>query len=174
MQYAPLLEGLPRHTGMHAAGVVIGEKPLIEIIPLTREPKEQLTVVQFEKDPTEKIGLLKMDFLGLKNLTVIHEACALIKQNHGITIDPEKLPLDDPKVYELLAKGDTIGIFQLESSGMRETLRQVAPDCIQDVIAILALYRPGPMQFIPDFTRRKHGFSLKKRWPMTTPCSNPS
>ena len=157
MQYAPLLEGLPRHTGMHAAGVVIGEKPLIEIIPLTREPKEQLTVVQFEKDPTEKIGLLKMDFLGLKNLTVIHEACALIKQNHGITIDPERLPLDDPKVYELLAKGDTIGIFQLESSGMRETLRQVAPDCIQDVIAILALYRPGPMQFIPDFTRRKHG-----------------
>ena len=157
MQYAPILEGLPRHPGMHAAGVVIGEKPLIEIIPLTREPKEQLTVVQFEKDPTERIGLLKMDFLGLKNLTVIHEACSLIKQNHGVDVDPEKLPLDDPKAYELLAKGDTIGIFQLESSGMRDTLRQVAPDCIQDVIAILALYRPGPMQFIPDFTRRKHG-----------------
>lgn len=157
MKHARLLEGLPRHTGMHAAGVVIGEKPLIDIIPLTREPKEKLTVVQFEKDPTEAIGLLKMDFLGLKNLTVIYEACALIKRNHGIEIDPEKLPLDDPKVYELLARGDTIGIFQLESAGMRDTLRQVTPDCIQDVIAILALYRPGPMQFIESFTRRKHG-----------------
>lgn len=157
MQYAPILEGLPRHTGMHAAGVVIGEKPLIEIIPLTREPKEKLTVVQFEKGPTEEIGLLKMDFLGLKNLTVIYEACALIKRNHGIDIDPEKLPFDDAQTFELLARGDTIGIFQLESAGMRDTLRQVAPDCIQDIIAILALYRPGPMQFIPDFTKRKHG-----------------
>ena len=157
MKHARLLEGLPRHTGMHAAGVVIGEKPLIDIIPLTREPKEKLTVVQFEKDPTEAIGLLKMDFLGLKNLTVIYEACALIKRNHGIDIDPEKLPLNDPKVYELLARGDTVGIFQLESAGMRDTLRQVTPDSIQDIIAILALYRPGPMQFIESFTRRKHG-----------------
>ena len=157
MKYARLLEGLPRHTGMHAAGVVIGEKPLIDIIPLTREPKENLTLVQFEKDPTEAIGLLKMDFLGLKNLTVIYEACALIKRNHGIDLDPEKLPLDDAKVYELLARGDTVGVFQLESGGMRDTLRQVAPDSIQDVIAILALYRPGPMQFIESFTRRKHG-----------------
>ncbi len=157
MKYAPILEGLPRHTGMHAAGVVIGEKPLIEIIPLTREPKEKLIVVQFEKGPTEEIGLLKMDFLGLKNLTIIYEACALIKRNHGIEIDPEKLPFDDVKTYELLARGDTVGVFQLESSGMRDTLRQVAPDCIQDIIAILALYRPGPMQFIPDFTKRKHG-----------------
>ena len=157
MKHARLLEGLPRHTGMHAAGVVIGEKPLIEIIPLTREPKENLTVVQFEKDPTEAIGLLKMDFLGLKNLTVIYEACSLIKRNHGIDLDPEKLPLDDAKVYELLARGDTVGVFQLESGGMRDTLRQVAPDSIQDIIAILALYRPGPMQFIESFTRRKHG-----------------
>ena len=157
MKYARVLEGLPRHSGMHAAGVVIGEKPLIEIIPLTREPKEKLIVVQFEKGPTEAIGLLKMDFLGLKNLTIIHEACSLIKRNHGIEIDPEKLPLDDAKTFELLARGDTVGIFQLESGGMRDTLRQVAPDCIEDIIAILALYRPGPMQFIPDFTKRKHG-----------------
>jgi DNA polymerase-3 subunit alpha len=157
MKYARLLEGIPRHTGMHAAGVVIGEKPLIEIIPLTREPKEKLTVVQFEKGPTEKIGLLKMDFLGLKNLTIIYEACALIKRNHGIAIDPEKLPFDDARTFDLLARGDTVGVFQLESGGMRDTLRQVAPDCLEDIIAILALYRPGPMQFIPDFTKRKHG-----------------
>ena len=157
MKYARLLEGLPRHAGMHAAGVVIGEKPLIEIIPLTREPKEKLTVVQFEKGPTEEIGLLKMDFLGLKNLTTIYEACALIKRNHGIGLDPEKLPIDDRKTFELLARGDTVGVFQLESAGMRDTLRQVGPDCIEDIIAILALYRPGPMQFIPSFTKRKHG-----------------
>ncbi|MBN2703663.1 MAG: DNA polymerase III subunit alpha [Pontiellaceae bacterium] len=157
MKYARLLEGLPRHTGMHAAGVVIGEKPLIEIIPLTVEPKEKLTVVQFEKGPTELIGLLKMDFLGLKNLTTIHEACALIKRNHGIDIDPEKLPIDDAATFELLARGDTVGVFQLESGGMRDTLRQVGPDCIEDIIAILALYRPGPMQFIPTYTKRKHG-----------------
>jgi len=156
MKYARVLEGLPRHTGMHAAGVVIGEKPLIEIIPLMREQKEKLIVVQFEKGPTEDIGLLKMDFLGLKNLTIIYEACALVKRNHGIDLDPEKLPLDDTKTFELLARGDTVGIFQLESGGMRDTLRQVAPDCIEDIIAILALYRPGPMQFIPTFIKRKH------------------
>ncbi|WP_372808136.1 DNA polymerase III subunit alpha [Pontiella sp.] len=157
MKYARLLEGLPRHTGMHAAGVVIGEKPLIEIIPLTREPKEKLIVVQFEKGPTEEIGLLKMDFLGLKNLTIIYEACALIKRNHGVDVDPEKLDIEDKKTFELLAKGDTVGVFQLESGGMRDTLRQVNPDCIEDIIAILALYRPGPMQFIPTYTKRKHG-----------------
>jgi DNA polymerase-3 subunit alpha len=157
MKYARLLEGLPRHTGMHAAGVVIGEKPLIEIIPLMREQKEKLIVVQFEKGPTEDIGLLKMDFLGLKNLTTIYEACALIKRNHGIDLDPEKLPIDDAKTFEMLARGDTVGIFQLESGGMRDTLRQVMPDCIEDIIAILALYRPGPMQFIPTFIKRKHG-----------------
>lgn len=157
MQYARVLEGLPRHTGMHAAGVVIGEKPLIDIIPLTKEQKENLTVVQFEKGASEAIGLLKMDFLGLKNLTVIYDACELIKRNHGITIDPETLPLDDPKVYELLAKGDTVGVFQLESAGMRDTLRYVAPDCIQDIIAVIALYRPGPMDYIPNFAKRKRG-----------------
>tara|TARA_B100000161_G_scaffold247616_1_gene203958 strand:+ start:862 stop:4461 length:3600 start_codon:yes stop_codon:yes gene_type:complete len=157
LQHAKLLEGLPRHTGMHAAGVVIGERPLIEIIPLTREQKEDLTVVQFDKDASEAIGLLKMDFLGLKNLTVIYEACALIKRNHKVTIDPEKLPLNDKKVFDLMANGDTIGVFQCESSGMRETLRQVTPDCIQDVIAVIALYRPGPMKFISTFAQRKHG-----------------
>ena len=162
MKYAKILEGLPRHTGMHAAGVVIGEKPLIDIIPLTREPKEDLTVVQFDKDASESIGLLKMDFLGLKNLTVIYETCNLIKRNHKKNINPECLPLDDKKVYDLLGRGDTIGVFQLESPGMRETLRLVSPDCIQDIIAVIALYRPGPMQFISDFAKRKHGEEIVK------------
>jgi len=157
MKYAPLLEGLPRHTGMHAAGVVIGDKPLIEIIPLTRERKENQVVVQFEKGPTEKIGLLKMDFLGLKNLTTIHEACRQIKRNHGVEIDPGKLPLNDKKTFELLSRGDTVGVFQLESAGMRDTLRQVGPDRFEDIIAILALYRPGPMEYIPLYANRKHG-----------------
>ncbi len=157
MKYAPALEGLPRHTGMHAAGVVIGEKPLIEIIPLTKERKEGLTVVQFEKGPTEEIGLLKMDFLGLKNLTTIQEACESVKRNHGVDLDPMKFPLKDKETFELFCRGDTVGVFQLESGGMRETLRNVMPDCIEDIIAILALYRPGPMQFIPLYTKRKHG-----------------
>jgi len=157
MKYAPRLEGLPRHTGVHAAGVVIGEKPLIEIIPLTKERKEGLTIVQFEKGPTEDIGLLKMDFLGLKNLTIIQEALRHIEKYHGIKLDAMELPLDDPKTFELFCRGDTSGVFQLESPGMRDTLRQVAPDCIEDIIAILALYRPGPMQFIPTYIKRKHG-----------------
>jgi len=157
MKYAPRLEGLPRHTGVHAAGVVIGEKPLIDIIPLTQERKEHQTVVQFEKGPTEEIGLLKMDFLGLKNLTIIQEAIEHIEKNHGIKLDPMELPLDDPNTFELFCRGDTAGVFQLESPGMRDTLRQVAPDSIEDIIAILALYRPGPMQFISDYIKRKHG-----------------
>jgi len=157
MKYAPKLEGLPRHTGVHAAGVVIGEKPLIEIIPLTKERKEGLTIVQFEKGPTEEIGLLKMDFLGLKNLTIIQEAIEHVEKNHGVKLDPMELPLDDPKTFELFCRGDTAGVFQLESPGMRDTLRQVAPDCIEDIIDISALYRPGPMQFIPDYIKRKHG-----------------
>lgn len=157
MKYAPRLEGLPRHTGMHAAGVVIGEKPLIEIIPLTQERKEGMTVVQFEKGPTEEIGLLKMDFLGLKNLTIIQEAIEHIEANHGVRLDPMELPLDDKKTFELFCRGDTAGVFQLESGGMRDTLRQLQPDCFEDIIAVLALYRPGPMQFIPTYIKRKHG-----------------
>jgi DNA polymerase-3 subunit alpha len=157
MKYAPRLEGLPRHAGMHAAGVVIGEKPLIEIIPLTKERKEGMTVVQFEKGPTEEIGLLKMDFLGLKNLTIIQEAIAHVEKNHGVKLNAMEFPLDDAKTFELLCKGNTAGVFQLESPGLRDTLRLVAPDCMEDIIAILALYRPGPMQFIPLYTKRKHG-----------------
>jgi DNA polymerase III subunit alpha len=157
MKYAPLLEGLPRHTGKHAAGVVIGEKPLIEILPLTREQKEKQVVVQFEKGPTEQIGLLKIDFLGLDKLTTIQKTIEMVERNHGVRINPEALPLDDPDTFALLGRGDTAGVFQLESCGARDTLRQVGPDTLQDIIAILALYRPGPMQFIPLYARRKHG-----------------
>ncbi len=156
MKYALILEGLPRHTGTHAAGVVIGEKPLIDILPLSRD-KDKQVITQFEMKPMESIGLLKMDFLGLKTLTVIQETVESIRANHGIILDIEKLPLDDKKTYDLLNRGDTIGVFQVESAGMRDTLRKIGLDRIEDLIAMIALYRPGPIQFIDDFIARKHG-----------------
>ena len=156
MKYALVLEGLPRHTGTHAAGVVIGEKPLIDILPLSRD-KDKQVITQFEMKPMEEIGLLKMDFLGLKTLTVIQEAVENIRRNHGITLDINKLPLDDKKTYDLLNRGDTIGVFQVESAGMRDTLRKIGLDRVEDLIAMIALYRPGPMQFIDEFIGRKHG-----------------
>jgi DNA polymerase-3 subunit alpha len=156
MKYAPVLEGLPRHTGTHAAGVVIGEKPLIDILPLALD-KEKQVITQFEMKPMEAIGLLKMDFLGLKTLTVIQEAVDSIRVNHGVELDVLKLPLDDQKTYGLLNRGDTIGVFQVESAGMRDTLRRIGLDRVEDLIAMIALYRPGPMQFIDEFIGRKHG-----------------
>ncbi|NOU35219.1 MAG: DNA polymerase III subunit alpha [Kiritimatiellaceae bacterium] len=156
MKYALILEGLPRHTGTHAAGVVIGEKPLIDILPLSRD-KDKQVITQFEMKPMEDIGLLKMDFLGLKTLTVIQEAVEYIRTNHGVTLDINKLPLDDRKTYDLLNRGDTIGVFQVESAGMRDTLRKIGLDRVEDLIAMIALYRPGPMQFIDEFINRKHG-----------------
>lgn len=156
MKYAPVLEGLPRHTGTHAAGVVIGEKPLIDILPLARD-KDKQVITQFEMKPMEAIGLLKMDFLGLKTLTVIQEAVDCIRANHGVELDIQKIPLDDQKTYALLNRGDTIGVFQVESAGMRDTLRKIGLDRIEDLIAMIALYRPGPMQFIDEFIARKHG-----------------
>ncbi|MCC7300011.1 MAG: DNA polymerase III subunit alpha [Verrucomicrobia bacterium] len=156
MKYAPVLEGLPRHTGTHAAGVVIGEKPLIDILPLSRD-KDKQVITQFEMKPMEAIGLLKMDFLGLKTLTVIQEAVESIRINHGVVLDIDRIPLDDKKTYDLLNRGDTIGVFQVESAGMRDTLRKIGLDRIEDLIAMIALYRPGPMQFIDEFIARKHG-----------------
>ena len=156
MKYAQILEGLPRHTGTHAAGVVIGEKPLIDILPLSRD-KDKQVITQFEMKPMEEIGLLKMDFLGLKTLTVIQEAVEHIRANHGVVLDINKLPLDDKKTYDLLNRGDTIGVFQVESAGMRDTLRKIGLDRVEDLIAMIALYRPGPMQFIDEFIARKHG-----------------
>ena len=156
MKFAPPLEDMPRQTGTHAAGVVIGEKPLIELIPLTRD-KEGNVISQWESVPLEEAGLLKMDFLGLKTLTVVREACDNVKRTRGIELDPDNLPLDDPKTYELLARGDTVGVFQVESEGMRDLLRQLQISKIEELIAMVALYRPGPMAFIPAFIARKHG-----------------
>lgn len=156
MQFAPLLEDMPRQTGTHAAGVVIGERPLIEMIPLTKD-KDGNVISQWEAGPLEEAGLLKMDFLGLKTLTVVREACDNVKHTRGIDIDPDALPLDDPATYELLARGDTVGVFQVESEGMRDLLRQLQINRIEELIAMIALYRPGPMKMIPDFIARKHG-----------------
>src|SRR6266700_3648262 len=147
------LEGLVRADSIHAAGVVIGDRPLTEYVPLQQKGADQEVVTQFPMGDIEALGLLKMDFLGLRNLDVLEKA----KQLVGNGIDYAKLPLDDKKVYEMLAKGDAVGVFQFESSGMREALRQVKPTVFEDLSALVALYRPGPMQYIPVYARRKNG-----------------
>jgi len=156
MQYAEVLEGLYRGTGVHAAGVVIGDKPLIDLVPLARD-KDGSPVTQYAKEPVEECGLLKMDFLGLKTLTVLQEAVDLVKLVHNEDVVLEKLPLDDPKTFDLFQRADTVGVFQLESGGMRRILTDLHPTCIEEIIAILALYRPGPMDMIPSFVKRKKG-----------------
>ncbi|MBI3456031.1 MAG: DNA polymerase III subunit alpha [Candidatus Rokubacteria bacterium] len=156
-QIAKRLEGLARHAGKHAAGVVISDEPLIERVPLYKDPKGEEVITQYAMGPIEKLGLLKMDFLGLRTLTVIANTVQLVEESRGIRIDLERLPLDDPKTYQLLSDARTFGVFQLESAGMREALRQLRPERLEDVIAMVALYRPGPMQMIPEFTARRHG-----------------
>jgi DNA polymerase III subunit alpha len=147
------LEGLTRQDGIHAAAVVIGAEPLMNSVPLQQKGADQELVTQFDGTNVEAIGLLKIDFLGLRNLDVIDKAVSLI----GGGLDIAKLPLDDKKVYAMLSKGEATGVFQFESSGMREALRQVKPTVFEDLIALVALYRPGPMQYIPVYARRKHG-----------------
>ena len=156
MQYAEVLEGLYRGTGVHAAGVVIGDKPLIDLVPLARD-KDGSPVTQYAKEPVEECGLLKMDFLGLKTLTVLQEAVDLVKLVHNEEVVLETLPLDDAKTFDLFQRADTVGVFQLESGGMRRILTDLQPNCIEEIIAILALYRPGPMDMIPSFVKRKKG-----------------
>lgn len=150
------LEGLYRHASTHAAGVVIGDRPLHELVPLYRDPRSTMPVTQFNMKYVEQTGLVKFDFLGLKTLTVIQRACAFIKDK-GIDIDPLKLPLDDQKSYELMSSGHAVGIFQLESSGMRDTLRKLKPTRLEDIIALVSLYRPGPMDNIPRYIKIKEG-----------------
>ena len=157
LDYGFVLEGLYRNPGTHAAGVVIGEKPLREIVPLCLDRDKVQPVTQYSKYPVEEIGLRKMDFLGLKTLTVLQEAAALVLGAKGIEIDLERLPLDDGPTYELLSRGDTIGVFQLESSGMRDLIRRISMNRIEDLIAMIALYRPGPMNMLPDYVDRKCG-----------------
>ncbi|HWJ44824.1 MAG TPA: DNA polymerase III subunit alpha, partial [Gaiellaceae bacterium] len=147
------LEGLVRADSIHAAGVVIADRPLTDYVPLQQKGADQEVVTQFHGGDVEALGLLKMDFLGLRNLDVLERAKELV----GNGIEWSKLPLDDKKVYEMLAKGDATGVFQFESSGMREALRQVKPTEFEDLIALVALYRPGPMQYIPVYARRKNG-----------------
>ena len=147
------LEGLIRQDSIHAAGVVIGDRPLTEYVPLQQKGPDQEVVTQFPMGDVEALGLLKMDFLGLRNLDVLDEAIALIDGD----LDLRTLPLDDPKTYEMLRRGDASGVFQFESSGMREALRQVKPTEFEDLIALVALYRPGPMSYIPVYGRRKAG-----------------
>lgn len=150
------LEGLYRHASTHAAGVVIGDRPLDELIPLYRDPRSEMPVTQFDMKMVEKAGLVKFDFLGLKTLTVLQQTVALLK-HRGVEIDLDQIDLYDAKTYEMLAQGDTTAVFQLESSGMRDVLRKLVPDRFEDIIAVVALYRPGPMDNIPAFIECKHG-----------------
>jgi len=156
LDLAMQLEGLPRNSSTHAAGVVIGDRPLAQLVPLYRDPRSDMPVTQFDMKHVESAGLVKFDFLGLKTLSVLQKAVELLEKR-GITIDLTGLPLDDPAVYELMKSGNTVGVFQLESEGMRRTLTAVRPSRFEDVIAIGALYRPGPMDNIPLFGRRKNG-----------------
>lgn len=151
------LEGLYRHASTHAAGVVIADRPLSELIPLYRDPRAELLVTGFNMKWVEQAGLVKFDFLGLKTLTVLAKTLEMISAGGGGDIDLSTLPLDDRPTFEMLSRADTIGVFQLESSGMRDSLRKVKPDTIEDIIAVVALYRPGPMDNIPSYGRRKHG-----------------
>ena len=153
---ATRLEGLFRHASTHAAGIVIGDRPLDELVPLYRDPRSDMPVTQFNMKWVEKAGLVKFDFLGLKTLTVLDTAVKLIARR-GVDIDLSTLPLDDPPTYEMLGRGETVGVFQVESQGMRKALAGMRADRFEDVVALVALYRPGPMDNIPTYNARKHG-----------------
>jgi DNA polymerase III subunit alpha len=150
------LEGMPRHSSTHAAGVVIGDRPLDQLVPLYRDPRSDMPVTQFDMKYVEGAGLVKFDFLGLKTLSVLQKAVQMLAKR-GVHVDLDKLPWDDEQVYKLLQRGDTVGVFQLESEGMRRTLAAVKPTSFEDIIALVSLYRPGPMDNIPMFGARKNG-----------------
>jgi DNA polymerase-3 subunit alpha len=156
LDLAMQLEGLPRHSSTHAAGVVIGDRPLAQLVPLYRDPRSDMPVTQFDMKYVEGAGLVKFDFLGLKTLSVLKRALQLLEKR-GISVDLDALTWDDEAVYALLQKGDTVGVFQLESEGMRRTLSAVRPTNFGDIVALVSLYRPGPMDNIPSFGRRKQG-----------------
>ena len=157
LNFAETLEGSPRHTGIHAAGVIIAPDNILNYIPVCIQKDSTMWVTQYDGKYVESVGMLKMDFLGLKTLTIIDDALELIEQNHGIKIDINTIPLDDKKTLELYQRGDTIGTFQFESDGMRQYLKDLKPTSIEDLIAMNALYRPGPMDFIPKFIACKLG-----------------
>ncbi len=156
MRIALKLEGLYRHASTHAAGVVIGDRPLAELVPLYRDPRSDMPATQFNMKWVEPAGLVKFDFLGLKTLTVLARALELLERR-GIKLDLSNLPLDDPKTFELLTRADTVGVFQLEGAGVRDMLRKLRPDCFEDIMSATSLYRPGPMENIPRYIAVKHG-----------------
>ncbi len=152
------LEGNPRHASQHACGIVIGDRPLVERVPLQAGQHEDMALVtQYSLNASEAAGLVKMDFLGLSNLTIIEDALEIIKAVTGDSVDMDNLPLDDAKTYALLGRGETTGVFQLESDGMKRYIKELQPTAFEDIIAMVSLYRPGPMQFIESYIRRKHG-----------------
>src|SRR5678815_4087488 len=151
-----VLEDLTRNASVHAAGVVIADQPLVNLLPL-KQDEDGTIVTQYAMGPVGDLGLLKMDFLGLKTLTVIRNTCELVKATKRIDIPIDDLPLDDAKTYEILNKGNTVGIFQLESGGMRDLCRKFQISSIEHITALIALYRPGPMELIPEFIKRRHG-----------------
>ena len=151
------LEGSVRSTGIHAAGIIIAPSDLTDIIPVSTSKESELLITQFEGKEIENAGVIKMDFLGLKTLTIIRDCLRLIEENHGVKVDIENVPLEDPKTFELYQKGETNGTFQFESAGMQKHLRELKPDKFEDLIAMNALYRPGPMDYIPNFINRKFG-----------------
>ena len=153
---ALILEDLTRNASVHAAGVVIGDQPLVNLLPLKQDDTGTL-VTQYAMGPVGDLGLLKMDFLGLKTLTVIRNTCEMVKKTKGVTVDVDQLPLDDAKTYDLLNKANTLGIFQLESGGMRDLCRKFQIASVEHITALVALYRPGPMDLIPEFIKRRHG-----------------
>jgi DNA polymerase-3 subunit alpha len=156
LEVAMRLEGLNRHASVHAAGVVIAAEPLTDLVPLMRD-QEGRPVTQYDMGAVEALGLLKMDFLGLRTLTFLDEARRIVKESKGVELDYDRLPLDDPKTFELLSRGETKGVFQLESGGMTATVRGLKPRRLEDIIALVSLYRPGPMEHIPTYIRRHHG-----------------
>ena len=157
VEIAAKVEGAIRVRGLHACGYIIAPEPIINLIPVTKLNKTDLLVTQFDAKVVENAGLLKMDFLGIKTLSIVKNALELIKQRHGVSIDLDTLGFDDPKTYQLLQRGQTIGIFQLESAGMQKYLKGMRPSDFEDIVAMVALYRPGPMEKIPSYIRRKHG-----------------
>ena len=153
---ALVLEDLTRNASVHAAGVVIGPEPLINLLPLKQDENGTI-VTQYAMGPVGDLGLLKMDFLGLKTLTVLRNTCEMVKKGHGITLDMDTLPLDDKKTYDLLNRAETLGVFQLESGGMRDLCKKFQINSVEHITALVALYRPGPMDLIPEFIKRRHG-----------------
>jgi DNA polymerase III subunit alpha len=156
-KHAKVLEGLARQAGMHAGGVIIAPGDVVNWSPLFRQPDSDIVITQYDMKYVEEVGLIKMDFLGLRTLTVLQDTLRLVLKNHGIALDLWKLPDKDPKTCELLGRGETVGIFQFESQGMQDNLRKLRPEGIEDLIAMNALYRPGPMDSIPTYILRKHG-----------------